>query len=141
MNYQYNPNYYPNYAQAYPQNYGQFGGMNNQPINQPTVETHTTPALTGRFVNDFNDIKPDEIPMNGTKAIFIKNDLSSVCVKSWSANGTIDTSSYELKEEKPTALFNNIDYEILEDKLNKMDTLFSKRLDRLEKIVKRSEDE
>lgn len=141
MNYQYNPSYYPNYAQAYPQNYGQFGGMNNQPISQPVADTHNVSMINGRFVNDFNDIKPDEIPMNGTKAVFIKNDLSSVCVKSWSANGTIDTSLFDLKEEKPATLFNNIDYEILEDKLNKMDTLFSKRIDRLEKLVKRSDDE
>ena len=131
MNYQ---PYYNPYSQPYVQN--------SQVYSQPIQQLNNTPSLNGRFVNDFNDIKPDEIPMNGTQSIFIKNDLSQICVKKWSANGCIDTDIYELKqEENKSNIFDNIDYEILENKINKMDVSFSKRLDRLEKLMKRSEDE
>ena len=107
-----------------------------------TPSFNNTPTLNGRFVNDFNEIKPDEISMNGTQSIFVKNDLSQICVKKWSANGCIDTDIYELKqEENKKNIFDSIDYEMLESKINKMDTSFSKRLDRLEKLVKRSDDE
>ena len=114
------------------------------PINQAqyVAPTYNTPTLNGRFVNTFEEIKPDEIPMNGTQSVFVKNDLSQICVKKWSANGCIDTVTYELKQEEAKAnIFDNIDYEILENKINKMDSSFSKRLDRLEKMIKRSDDE
>lgn len=134
-----------NYYQ--PQPYGQYQTpiytQQVNPASQYVTPTYNnTPGLNGRFVTNFDEIKPDEIPMNGTQSIFVKNDLSQICVKKWSANGSIETSTFELKQEenKPN-IFDNIDYEILESKLNKMDASFSKRLDRLEKIIKRSEDE
>lgn len=133
-----------NYYQPYNQYQTPMYTQQVTPANQYITPTYNnTPGLNGRFVANFDEIKPDEIPMNGTQSIFVKNDLSQICVKKWSANGCIDTSIFELKqEEQPKGnIFDSVDYEALENKINKMDTSFSKRLDRLEKLVKRTSDE
>lgn len=119
MNYQpYNQQLYNNFPyQPYVQ----------QPINQ-VANTNCIPTstLNGRFVGDFNEIKPDEIPMNGTQAVFVQNDLNKICLKKWSANGSIDTSIYELVQQKQPNVFDSIDYDLLEKRISKLETLVKK---------------
>lgn len=128
----------------YYQPYNQF---QNSMYTQPQYANQSMPissmsTINGRFVNDFNEIRPDEISMSGTPSIFINNDLSQICVKKWLANGCIDTSIYELKqEENKKTIFDSIDYELLEEKINKIDSSFSKRIDRLERLIKKNEDD
>lgn len=128
----------------YYQPYNQF---QNSMYTQPQYTNQSTPinnisAINGRFVSDFNEIRPDEISMSGTPSIFIKNDLSQICVKKWLSNGCIDTNIYELKqEESKKNIFDSIDYELLEEKINKIDSSFSKRIDRLERLIKKNEDD
>lgn len=128
----------------YYQPYNQF---QNSMYTQPQYTNQSTPvsnisAINGRFINDFNEIRPDEISMSGTPSIFIKNDLSQICVKKWLSNGCIDTNIYELKqEESKKNIFDSIDYELLEEKINRIDSSFSKRIDRLERLIKKNEDD
>lgn len=110
--------------------------QNSFPVTQPVTQAPmtNTNTINGRFVNDFNEIKADEIPMNGSKSVFIKGDLSEVAVKCWNNNGTIDTSIYQLKQEEQPKIdvFTRVDLELLEEKISKLETRFN----RIEKSIK-----
>lgn len=58
-----------------------------QPVNQPQ-------GIIGRVVNDFGEITANDVPMNGNAAFFPKADGSELQVRSWAANGTIQTVVY-----------------------------------------------
>ena len=45
------------------------------------------------------------------------------------------------QEESKKNIFDSIDYELLEEKINKIDSSFSKRIDRLERLIKKNEDD
>lgn len=68
------PNYMPNNNYIQPRN---VGGSNM------------------RVVDDFNSITANEIPMDGSCAVFLKSDNSEIQVKEWKSNGTISTTSYK----------------------------------------------
>lgn len=63
---------------------------------QPQVQQVQQPiGLVGRAVNDFSEIKADDVPMNGTPAIFVKNDMSEIEVRIWGKDGLIRPTSYK----------------------------------------------
>ena len=71
-------------------------------------------GLCGRMVNSVEEVTANDCPMNATFAIFPKADVSEVYIKSWSANGLIQTVTYkpkidgkqnELPKEDTTTLF------------------------------------
>lgn len=78
-----NPNYFNQYNYPYSQ---------MQPVSQPMAQTGT------RYVNNFNEIQVNEIPMDGKYVLFAKNDLSEVQAKAWLPNGTINTIEFALKQ-------------------------------------------
>lgn len=61
---------------------------------QPVQPQQNYPGLFGRIVDDFNLITANDVPMNGGGAVFIKKDGSEIQIRSWTANGTIATTSY-----------------------------------------------
>lgn len=72
---------------------------------QPQIQQIQQPiGLVGRAVNDFSEIKADDVPMNGTPAIFVKNDMSEIEVRIWGKDGLIRPTSY-----KPILEQNNAD--------------------------------
>lgn len=88
-----------------------------QPVVQPMVQ-----EISGRFVPSAENIVPNEIPMNGGVALFPRNDLTEIYVKSWNKEGTIKTVVYKPSEdEKPISI---------EDKIkNEISDMFTKRFD------------
>lgn len=81
-----NPNYYSQY-QPYQNNY------------QSMVGTQMSLPQSGtRYVNNFNEIQVNEIPMDGKYVLFAKSDLTEVQAKAWLPNGTINTIEYVLKQ-------------------------------------------
>lgn len=62
---------------------------------QPTMNN----LLCGRIVNSRDDIKPNEVPMDGSLAIFPINNGSSIVTKQWNSDGTIRTNEYKKVEE------------------------------------------
>lgn len=66
---------------------------------QPTTSqlpTYTPPAypanhIFGRPVSAETEIKPNEVPMDGTIALFPLTDFSVIIAKQWSQDGTIKT--------------------------------------------------
>ena len=93
----YNQYSYPQYQQQFPQ----------QIMPQQA-------GLCGRMVNSVEEVTANDVPMNAPFAIFPKADGSEIYIKSWSANGLIQTVTYkpqldgkqnELPKEDTATLF------------------------------------
>lgn len=65
--------------------YGQQYQPVQQPVQQPVAQ------LVGKPVDKQESIQASDVPMNMPYALFPKNDLSEIYLKSWNANGTIQT--------------------------------------------------
>ena len=100
----------PNVGNQYMQQIPRYNGMQYQQMQQPVyqnpvqpVQTQqaSTPQLIGRTVNSVDEITANDVPMNYPYAIFPKNDLSEVYLKSWTPNGTIQTIVFK-PEINPT---------------------------------------
>lgn len=52
-------------------------------------------GISGRVVQSVESINANEVPMDGSRAFFPKQDLSEIYVKGWNADGTINTTTYK----------------------------------------------
>lgn len=70
------------------------------PSVAPTV---APPSLTGHLVASPDEIKPNDIPMNGQAAYFPSSDGKVIYAKAWNTDGSIATVRYvaESAEETP----------------------------------------
>ena len=91
----------PYIGNQYMQQIPRYNGMQYQQMQQPvyqnpvqqapTQQQAAVPQLIGRTVNSVDEITANDVPMNYPYAIFTKNDLSEVYLKSWTPNGTNQT--------------------------------------------------
>ena len=90
----------PMYFQQYPQY--QNPSMQYSGYNQPQQMVE---SLNGKMVDSIDQITPNDVPMNGSVAIFPKRDMSEMYVRRWNTNGTISTTLYvpKLDEIEPQA--------------------------------------
>lgn len=110
----------------------------NMYSNYQTMQMQN-PSIAGKVVNDFNQIIPSDVPMDGSNATFLKSDLSEIQVRAWNGNGQIQTISYKpvLSDNMSQASnIANVKENTLESALNELTALFNERLDKLEKLVK-----
>ncbi len=63
-------------------NSGQYGN-----VNRPSF-------FPGRIVNDIKEISPQDVPPDGSVAVFVLSDFSSIFVQNWTKDGTIATRRY-----------------------------------------------
>lgn len=56
--------------------------------------TYTYPVMVGRVVNDLEDIRPNEVPNDGSVSVFPQQDRSCIYVKYLEGDGTIKTLRY-----------------------------------------------
>lgn len=87
--------------QQYPQ-YSQQNQFMQQPVQQQPQ------GIVGKIVNDFSELTANDVPMNGSAAFFPKADGSELQVRSWTANGTIQTVVYRPVQAENTAEGTNI---------------------------------
>ena len=96
------PQYYPqmnNYGQRYntQQPYmDRLAGLQQyqQALQQPQMQRQTQQmplGLNGKMVDVVDQITANDVPMDGSVAIFPKKDMSEIYLKSWTPNGTIAT--------------------------------------------------
>ena len=80
-----------------PQQYQQMQQLQQptQQIQQPQFQSQQLQQLIGRPVNQVEEITANDVPMNAPYALFPKSDLSEIYLKSWTANGTIQTISFK----------------------------------------------
>lgn len=74
----------------------------NQFMQQPVQQQ--SQVIVGKIVNDVSNVSPNDVPMDGSVAVFPKNDMTEIYCKQWTANGTIQTVVY-----KPILEQNNAD--------------------------------
>lgn len=107
----------PTYQQTMTNNLSQYAApqMNNM---QPSF-------IPGRIVQNPNEIRINEIPMDSNVSLFPMSDLSAIYAKGWSSNGTILTVKYipEPQPQSESEATQNVQEEILA------------RLDRIEKAL------
>lgn len=75
--------------------YQQYQQNLQNPAVQAVQQPQAQPGLIGRAVGDFSEIKPDDVPMNGMPAIFVKNDMSEIEVRVWCKDGLIRPTTYK----------------------------------------------
>lgn len=87
--------------------------QNNNQAQQQGTQNDQKPEdtiLSVRVVNSPDDIKVDQIQMNGKISLFIQNDMSVIYGKRWKNDGTIDTLRFVLdssSEPNSTETLNN----------------------------------
>lgn len=73
--------------------------QNQQNAQQNQEQTDQTKAPSRQFIpcgiiSDPKEIKPGDVPMDGSIGMFIQNDLSAIYVKQWNSEGAINTKKY-----------------------------------------------
>ena len=110
--------------------------QNLQPA-QITVRYPQQPqGIIGRSVNDFSEITANDVPMDGRSAVFPKNDMSEIQVRTWGNDGKIITTSYKpiLEHQNQMADVSILESEKLKIGLSDDVTdAFMKRFDDIEK--------
>lgn len=127
---------YPMYTQ--PMSYLPNQQMQEQQYqNQQMQQQSQQNRLTGRIVGSAMEINANEVPMNGSVGIFPTSDMKEIFVKSWNANGSIDTIVYkpEIKEE----VIPVDKTKALEDELQLFRKEIFERFDNLEKSLNRQQ--
>lgn len=94
------------------------------PIQQMPIQ-QTYPLIVGRQVNTLEEIRPNEVPNDGSYAVFPSGDLSCVYIKYFTSSGTIETLRFVPETPAVTAA----------DAVPQTDILapVNERLDRIEK--------
>lgn len=88
------------------QNNQNWGGRNAFPVTQtstpmPNTMTGMPTGLHGRIVANPEEIKLNEIPMDGTASLFPMNDDSCIYAKAWGPDGKIQTYRYIREDAEP----------------------------------------
>lgn len=109
---------------------------------QPMYQQLQTPInnLSGKFVGKPEDITANDVPMNGSYAIFPKNDMSEIYVKSWNANGTINTSVYLPQKSVLNEQTSISPYEAEKPKIDALEAQYngiSEQLKRIEEMLQK----
>ncbi len=128
----YQPYNQPLYGQTY-NNYYPYQVPQYQTLQQPMTQPHTN--LNGKVIQSVDNITANDVPMDGSIAIFPKQDMSEIYAKSWNADGTIRTIVYKpYTAAKPDTVNSTSDASKLKIGLSDETTeAFMKRFDALEK--------
>lgn len=107
--------------------FGQVQVPQNMVGGAPRPQTVRPSYIPGKMVNSPQDIVPQEVPMDGSAAVFPSSDLSCIYLKAWGSDGLIKTFRYvpEVPEEakkSPEATFQ----ETILERLNSIEELVKK---------------
>ena len=129
-----NPYGYP--MQGYPvQGYGYQQPVYRPPVQQMTQQPPMISAIPGRVVNTFEDIRPNEVPGDGSISVFPQGDLSCIYVRYIAGDGTIKTRKFveeteaiatDMPSTGQTNQNGTLDYEKKKKKLDRIDKKLSK---------------
>nr|DAP01730.1 MAG TPA: hypothetical protein [Caudoviricetes sp.] len=138
----------PNYFNAQPQygvgNYYSYQPQRMNPAEQnynsyvPQMQTgpiQQNQGIHGKFIQMPENIVANDVPMDGSVAIFPMQDMSSIFVKSWGADGKIATVVFKpVLNDNP----NNLPSDAEKAKFDLSDeatAVFMKRFDELEQKI------
>lgn len=89
--------------------------------------------IPSRFIESLEEVKPNEVPSDGTISLFMKKDCKAIYAKQLNGNGIIDTIKYipdtpSTTESAPTIT--------IDERLNKMESLMDERFGKIERMLK-----
>lgn len=86
-------------------------------------------TIPGRLVNNGDDIRPNEVPMDGRVGLFPQSDYSCIYAKAWTSNGTIITTKFvpEAPVVNNTSVQNNATMDQILSRLNSIEEMLNKR--------------
>lgn len=99
-----------------------------QQINQPMAST-----IRGKVVSSVEDIMVNDVPMDGSQAVFVKSDMSEIYTRGWRSDGTIVSHVYRPVEPPKMDEANNVPH-------TDINTIYEAINDRLDRIDKRLEE-
>lgn len=92
---------------SYPPNYMPYSSQpqyNPQTPPNPMVSRQTpkqnVPSLLGRFVEDISEVKPVEVPMDGSTVFFPTKDYKKIYAKTWGTDGKLYTFCFLPQESE-----------------------------------------
>ena len=130
---------YGQYNSYYPYQYQQprYDPQQNQPLfnQQQSIQPQQQLGLNGKVVQAVEQITANDVPMDGSVAVFPKQDMSEIYTKSWNADGTIRTIVYKpYTASQPDVANNSADMSKIKMGLSDEATeAFMARFDSLEK--------
>lgn len=85
--------------QPQPQNFNQY-----PPFPQNQNRFSQAPQIPSRMISSLDEVKPNDVPMDGTPSLFLANDYSCIFAKAWNQQGGIDTIKYvpDIPKQQPT---------------------------------------
>ena len=81
--------------------YGNYGGyypyqqQRYEPQQQAQQMQNQFSGISGKFVPAVESITANDVPMDGSVALFPKQDMTEIYAKQWNADGTIRTMVYK----------------------------------------------
>ena len=90
-------NFQNGYQQPQPPTYYPYTPNWNRPVmtNQAPVQNQQiNGTLPGKVITNLQEVRPNEVPMDGSASIFPMNDFSSIYVKAWGPDGNIQTFKF-----------------------------------------------
>ena len=126
-----------------PQNYmmGNQQGSMSQPMQSPWEQqgwkSYSQPPvrpLVGKWVDSFNDIKPQDVPMDGSMCFFPLNDYSCVYAMVWGNDGQIKPYRLVPEKEQPQVQQEPIS-DPVKEVLNGFTSSMYNRMDALERRI------
>lgn len=110
----------PNYGQPQLNNLQQVAPQTPQPM--PQQQPVQNGSFYGRVVGSIDEIKPSDIPTNGTIGLFPMSDYSCIFAKQWNNDGSISTVKFvpEIVDAEPIQAGSDIS-QIIVDKLDTID--------------------
>lgn len=111
---------------------------NAQSVNLPYVTPARNQTIFGKIIQNESQITPNDVPMDGTIAIFPLQDFSRIIAKQWTPNGLIQTLEYlpaNAKDNNPTVTLDDV-MSHMDERLDQIEDLFTKPA----KVMRKADD-
>ena len=98
-----------------------------QNVNLPYSAQPSKQTIFGKIVQNESQITPNDVPMDGTIALFPLQDFSKIIAKQWTPNGLIQTLEYlpeTAKDDKPAVTLDDVMVH-MDDRLDQIEDLFT----------------
>lgn len=100
--------------------------LGNQNVTLPYVTPAPKQTIFGKVVQNESQITPNDVPMDGTIAMFPLQDFSKIIAKQWTPNGLIQTLEYlpaNTKDDNPTVTLDEV-MSHMDERLDQIEDLF-----------------
>lgn len=120
------------YGNTYQPTYPMYNPYQSQQPIMPSIPN----GLSGRIVEDFGSVTVNDIPMDGSPAVFIKKDNSEVQLRRWGNDGRIYSVSYMPQIENKEVNTVNVTSEVKQSEFDALTQRLEGIESKLDKLVR-----